>query len=288
MLKNIRTIKTNINELEGFHDLIRAYQEIASIRMKKSRTSVLSSREFMESINEIFEEVRRSYAEKTRQLLRRRSQTQAITFLAHNSKTVAVLISSNTGLYGQIVPSTFEMFLNEIRASDSEVTIIGRHGLSLSLKLLPDHPYTFFELSDANVAPSDLDIIIRHIVQYEEIRIFYGRFLNIVSQEPATFNIMANIKLSDEDIGPQVPYIFEPSLETILQFFETEIFASMFEQIVREGELAKNASRVISMDQADINIKLKIKNLKLIALRSRHEKANKKQLAALAHLNQFI
>ena len=99
---------------------------------------------------------------------------------------------------------------------------------------------------------------------------------------------MANIKLSDEDIGPQVPYIFEPSLETILQFFETEIFASMFEQIVREGELAKNASRVISMDQADINIKLKIKNLKLIALRSRHEKANKKQLAALAHLNQFI
>ncbi|OGM74157.1 hypothetical protein A2382_02030 [Candidatus Woesebacteria bacterium RIFOXYB1_FULL_38_16] len=288
MLKNIRTIKTNINELEGFHDLIRAYQEIASIRMKKSRTSVLSSREFMESINEIFEEVRRSYAEKTRQLLRRRSQTQAITFLAHNSKTVAVLISSNTGLYGQIVPSTFEMFLNEIRASDSEVTIIGRHGLSLFLKLLPDHPYTFFELSDANVAPSDLDIIIRHIVQYEEIRIFYGRFLNIVSQEPATFNIMANIKLSDEDIGPQVPYIFEPSLETILQFFETEIFASMFEQIVREGELAKNASRVISMDQADINIKLKIKNLKLIALRSRHEKANKKQLAALAHLNQFI
>ena len=181
-----KEIVEEINQMKGLQSLVRVYEEIASYRMKKVRDSVLKNRKFQGEINKVFEQVRESYVREARLLAKKRGESgsEKITFLAHNGKKVAVLLSANTGLYGNVVHDTFNIFIEEIRKDNLEVTIIGRYGLSMFLAEEPNRPYTYFDLDDSGVATDDLNKIINHIVQYEEIHVYYGEFVNVISQKP--------------------------------------------------------------------------------------------------------
>jgi ATP synthase F1 gamma subunit len=277
-----RSIALEIEQLKGLHTMTQAYEEIASIRMKRTRSSVLSNREFLDQINKVFDQVRTSYAKKVAALVKgkRGAGARKITFLAHNGKAVSLLLSANTGLYGDIVRNSFDLFMAEVKTGKTEVAIVGRHGLSLFLQEMPDRPYTYFNLPDQGVATEPLSAIVKHIVQYQEIHVFYGKFYNVIIQRPDMFSVSSEISLpKGREI--KVSYLFEPSLERILMFFETEIFASLFDQTVRESQLAKFASRVMAMDKAGENIKENLKELKFEKLKNHHRTFNRKQLNSL-------
>lgn len=278
-----KLIVQEISQIEGLGVLVKAYAEIASVRMKKTRVNVLANRDFLAEIVRVFDEVRASYAKEILALSKRKGlkKGEKITFLGHNGKTVSVLLSANTGLYGEIVQSTLNLFMGEVRKNISEVTIIGKHGLSLFLGEERDRPYSYFDLPDDKIESTQLSNIIRHIVQYEEIHVFYGKFQSVIKQIPSTFEISAGITLSEERSKTLIKYLFEPSLEKILMFFETEIFGSLFEQVVRESALAKFASRVMAMNRADGNIKEELKRLLLEKTRINHRTLNRKQLNSL-------
>lgn len=281
-----KEIQQEIEQLRGLQILAQAYEEIASTRMKKIRSTVLSKRDFLAEISDVFEQVRKSYARQVVKLVRKKGikREGKITFLAHNGKTVALFLSANTGLYGDIVKKTFNEFIKEVRGQNSEVTIVGRQGLALYLQEEPNRPYTYFDLPDYGAASNQVAEIIKHIVAYERIHVYYGKFINVVNQSPTIFSIAAEINLPKDDEKEMTLYLFEPSLEKILMFFETEIFASLFEQSVSESELAKNASRVMAMDKAASNVKKYLEELQNEKLRIYHRSVNKKQLNSLSSI----
>lgn len=282
-----RTIQEEMEQMESLQVLTRSYEEIASTRMKKVRERVLAKRDFLQEINSVFEEVRDSYARQVLSLYKKKGIKKTsgkVTLLSHNGKTVSVLLSANSGLYGSIIPKTFRMFIEAVRNSDSEATIVGRQGLSLFLQEEPNKPYTYFDLPDYASKSSDLSEIIRHIVQYERISVYYGKFVNVVDQSASVYTISAEIDLDKTKEKVETLYLFEPSLEKILMFFESEIFASLFEQTVNESELSKSASRMLAMNQAADNIQNYLKELKVEKLKAAHKSANRKQLNSLSGL----
>ena len=280
-----KELSEEIIEVASLRNLVEVYGEIASVRMMKIRGFVLNNRDFLDSINNIFKDVLSAYAQKLSDLVRAGKMKKGrVTFLAHNGKTVAVLISANTGFYGEVVQATFRKFLKEIRESDVEVSIIGRLGRSMFLGAEPKRPYTYFDLPDYGVDQMKLSEIIRHLVQYEKIRVYYGHYKSIVRQEPTMYGIEAGTQVQEEVEAPNYHFIFEPNVEKILMFFETEIFASLFDQSVRESQLAKYASRILAMDRAGQNIKERIKQLNLEKLKLSHAMSGRKQLNSLASM----
>jgi len=283
-----KNIEGQIRDLETLRAISKAYAGIAAIRMKKVRNSVLYNREFMAQIDAIFRDVRSSYRLELLKLIDKKKVKigDKITFLAHNGKTVAAFISANTGLYGDIVQRTFEAFMKEVRSTGIEVAIIGKLGLSLFLATGVDRPYSYFDFPDHQIDPDKLSEIITHLVQYEEIHVYYGRFQSVVTQKPEMLDVSAEtpiVDLIDEKRqGKAVQYLFEPDLEEIMVFFEQEMFASLFEQAIRESQLAKYASRIFAMDKAGENIKQSIKGLEIDLLRAEHRDQNRKQLDSLA------
>lgn len=279
-----KELKAEVNQVESLRTLVEAYGEIASIRMKKIRGLVLTNREFLQAISSIFQDTLAAYAQKLSQLLQRGRVRQGdrVTFLSHNGKTVAVLISANTGFYGDVIGQTFNKFLEDVRRDDVEVTIIGRIGRSLFLEAEPNRPYTFFELPDYGLDQTKLSSVIRHLVQYEAIKFYYGQYQSVVRQKPAVTQITAGTPIQKKVAAPTVNFIFEPSLEKILTFFETEIFVSLFDQAIRESQLAKLASRILAMDRSSENIDKRIKELKFENLRLMHREQASKQLNSLA------
>ena len=281
-----KTITNQINYLETLQKLTESYAEISSGRMKKVRSSVLLTRDFLERLSEIFTEVRNSYRKEVAKLAKNKKDKETITFLGHNGKTVSVFLSANTGLYGDLMQKTFRKFMEEVNSTTNEVTLIGRLGLSLFLSLKPNSPYTYFDYPDYGSDKDKMAEIIRHLVQYEAIRVHFGKFRNVVVQEPNVFDINAQSPLTNqfENMGAkeEVKYIFEPTLEQILKFFETEMFSSVFEQALNESQLAKFASRMLAMDRASLNIKENIKGVMVERLRLTHRLMNRKQLNSLS------
>ena len=137
-------------------------------------------------------------------------------------------------------------------------------------------------MPDFGVDPLKLTEVIRHLVQYEEIRVYFGKFESLVTQRPEVQSISSATPVAGKLQGPKVFYIFEPSIEEILVFFETQIFASLFDQSLRESQLAKFASRILAMDRATQNIEKKVLRLKLNELSVSHKLANIKQLNSLS------
>jgi ATP synthase F1 gamma subunit len=279
-----KIIEEEAKTLDALGGLVEVYGELASVRMRKIRNFVLLNRDFLRAINNIFQDALAAYAKKLALLARRGKikKGKRVTFLAHNGKTVAVLISANTGLYGDVVQKTFKRFLKEVRNKNVEVTIVGKLGLSMFMEAEHDRPHTYFQLPDYGINKEKLSEVIRHLVQYEEIRVYYGEYQSVITQTPTMFKISAGTAVT-EDVGkPKVEYIFEPSVEQILMFFETQIFASLFDQSIRESQLAKFASRIMAMDRAGENIRDEIKKIKLEKLKLTHRVANRKQLNSLS------
>ena len=284
-----KEIEQEIIQVSSFKVLTEVYGEIAATRMKKIRGFVLKNREFLASIESIFRDSLASYAKKLSDLVRRGKIKEGgrVTFLAHNGKVVAVLISANTGFYGEVVEETFKKFIEDFRKEDIEATIIGKVGRSLFLEQEAKRPYTYFDLPDYGYNETVLSEVIKHLVQYDEIRVYYGKYQSVVTQKPTAFSISAGTPISGAVEEPKVAYIFEPTVEKILMFFETQIFASLFDQSIRESQLAKFASRILAMDRASQNIDKRLKSLDLEKLKLSHRSLDKKQLNSLAPIYYY-
>lgn len=282
-----RTMNNQIVSLETLEGLTRAYASISSNRMKKIRFSVLSNREFLTDLDGIFKDLRLSFRSEVKKLLKKKGikEGEKVTFLAHNGKTVNVFLSANTGLYGELVPSVFQVFLKDIKGQNAEATIVGKLGLSLFLGVAGNTPYTYFDFPDYGLDPLKLSEIVSHLVQYEKIRVYHGKFVNLIKQEPAVFNLEAETPVAkfslDEPEEKITKFLFEPTLNEILMFFETEMFGSLLEQTLKESQLAKFASRMFAMDQAGENIKILLKKTRLEKLRLTHYLSNRTQLNSL-------
>jgi ATP synthase F1 gamma subunit len=290
-MNDARSIENDISRLNIFQTITRAYTEIAAVRMRKTKNSVLLNREFMGALDDVFTDVRLSYAREVIKLGKQKKGESGITFLAHNGKTVAVFLSANTGLYGDIIERTFKLFLQEVMADPQnvEVTIVGSLGLSLFQAAAPNHPYSYFEIPDTNITPNSIAQLIGHVVQYEEIRVYYPTFQSAINQKPTKYTISAQTPLSElqKKADRKDSYLFEPGLKEILIFFEREAFSSLMDQSIRESQLAKYAARIMTLDRAGENIKDDLKRLNLDKMKIEHRQKNRKQLSALSSISMW-
>ena len=282
------TKKELIKEMEFLtvlRTILETYEEIAATRMARIRNSVLTSRDFLLEINAIFQQVKISYKTEIEALMKKRKikDPSKLTFIKRNGKTLYVLISANTGLYGEIIRRTYDVFLQNVKKEPGDVAILGKLGFEIYKEEGIKAPATYFEFPDNRIDNNIVQKIVEHIIQYEKIIVFYEQFNNVISQSPIVTNISGD-PLPWEKGGPQARYFFEPSLEKIMEFFEKEIFASIFQQTIFESELAKFASRMVSLDFASENARNRLKQVNLAKSRIKHQEDNKRQLEKITSL----
>src|SRR3989338_10220163 len=180
-----KEVTEEFNRITTLKDVLETYEEIAASRMQNTRSSVLASRLFIEELNYIFQQVKSSYKDEVLALMKRRKikDPKELTFIERNGKTLYVLLSSNTGLYGDIIRQTFNLFLDLIKKENADAAIIGRAGFELFENSGVKKPYVKFELSDSSVDSTSLKKIVEYIIQYEKVFIVYGRVFSINFQK---------------------------------------------------------------------------------------------------------
>ena len=270
-------LQPEIDWLAGMSTIISAYEEIAASRMQKIRNKVLNIRTFLNGLNEVYNQVKLSYLAK--------GHHKDELVMKKNGKTLAVMMSANTGLYGDIVQKTLDLFVGDLEKNKTDVAIVGRLGKALfEQRTGGKFPFTYFDLPDSAVSYDEFRKIVDFIVNYQRSVIYHGVFRSIITQEAIATNISGNEIIKEAAAGDSHPWLFEPSLEEILIFFETEIFSSLFVHTIHESQLAKYAARMVTLDQADDNIKKSITKLRLESQRFKHRQNNRKMLGTLSGL----
>jgi ATP synthase F1 gamma subunit len=275
-----KALESEIENLEGLNNMVKAYEEIAASRIVHSRDQVLTNRMFIDEISLIFSLVIVSYKKRIGELLKEKKvkNVNELTFLQKNGKTLNLLISANTGLYGSLVRRTFDLFLENSKNSGADKAIIGKLGLSMWQQTKIKDKFYYFDFPDQHVDKNQLKQILDFLISYEKVIIFYGRFQNLITQDATSSDVSGNIFTDTKEPEKIVKYVFEPSLERIMEFFEKELFASIFEQTMRESQLAKIASRLTTLDNASENILKQLNVMRNENNITTHRQINKKQL----------
>lgn len=290
--------KTLIVENEGLLDLkalVEAYEEIAANQMQKVRQSVLQSREFMDGVTTIFTKVRNSYEKQIAALQKSgRKHVEEFSVLPRNNKTVAVFVSANSGLFGDIVERTFKMFVEYVNTNQGQSgkvidpVIIGKLGLRMLNDRKINLLYNYFDFPDDRVDYDSINMMMRYLLQYERILVFHGQFRSLVYQEAISTGVSGHELVASQQVSSadeKVSYLFEPSLKEVLQTFEGEILSSIFAQAMHESQLAKFASRMFNLDRSMENIENRMKALNIERRQVEHQINSRKQLGRIAGIS---
>jgi len=274
--RQIQSEKENLSSLKG---LVEVYEEIAASRMQRVRGAVLQSRQFLEGLLNVYRKAKAAYTKKG----------MAGTLRRENGLTVAVLVTANSGLFGDIVEKVFKEFSKFVLEKKPQVVVLGKIGANLVSERLPGVLYNYFDISDEVVDLESFEMIMRYLLQFESIMVFYGQFRSILNQEPVMTSVTGDVMTLQQQIEAEklakTLFLFEPSVQDIAVLFEGEILASLFEQTLHESLLAKYASRLQSLDRSQDSIN---KQFALIARQERNLarlSENRKQLTTFAGKN---
>lgn len=288
-----KIIAENIEALNSLKELAESYEEIAVIRMQKIKDSVLKTRDFLTDLSDVFVDLKSSYDREVRELLakQKKGDKSILPLLQKNGKTLMVYLSSNGRLYGSVTQKTYRLLMQDLRkpeAQNSDLMIIGNAGKEMFEGSGFKKPYSYFDLPDIGVEMDHIKQLIQKFLQYDRVHVYYGKFDNVVNQTPIGTSITGENIFESEVLVPiarEDRFIFEPILEKIFYFFETQIIANLFSQTLLENQLARHASRVNAMEEALVHIEEESKKLNLAKSLIKHQLQNKKQLETMAGLS---
>jgi F-type H+-transporting ATPase subunit gamma len=246
---------------KDFDLLTRSYQEHAIGQINFARYSVLYARSFAEDLAQIFANVKTAY-------LRSVMTNNIKTVVKKNGKDLWILVAANNKLYGDIILRTTKLFITKAKQSDPkrvDLVVIGQQGKNVIDQSGLDHPYEYIEIPDTNVTADFLKKLTDKLLFYENIYVFYGRYNNLISQTPIQVALSGEIPDIDPKDAVELrkqSYLFEPTLEEILSFFENQILSLLLNQTVQEAQLARFASRINAMETAQTNIQKQLEILR--------------------------
>lgn len=285
-----KIILEDIEALNSLKGMAQSYEEIAVIRMQKIRDSVLKTRDFLAEISDIFVDLKSSYEREVKDLLERRKKgdTTLLPSLQKKDKKLMVYLSSNGKFYGSVTQKTFRLFMQDLKtpeANKADLMVIGRAGREMYEGYSGHREFEYFEIPDATVSIEHIKKLVKKFLSYETVEVYYGKFGSVVKQIPIATSITGDDIFETEVVSPtkrEDRFIFEPILEKIFHFFETQIMANLFSQTLLENQLARHSSRITAMEEALVHIEEESKRLILLKNRIRQQTENIKQMETIA------
>lgn len=287
-MPNEKKFKKELIGVESIKNTLETYEEIAAMRMRKIKNSVLKNREFFLGLDTILSQVEYSYSKELEKIKNNKKSLskKSVSMLPNNGKTVSVFLSANTGLYGDVLKNIFEEFFKYVTANSTDVLIVGKLGRKMYEETRKPKSYEYFDYSDAGFDQAQTKKLLDQLIKYQKIKVFHGFFENILNQVPKVTEIAGDSVFTHKhsDQG-EINCIFEPSLEDVLKFFEVQILSSLVDQSVYESFLSKYASRMISLDVAVANTSKRINLLRFAGQKLKHKRMNANQQSVLSSMS---
>ena len=257
-MANLKEIRTRITSVKTTRQVTSAMKMVSAAKLKKAQDAILQIR---------------PYAFKLSQLLSSLSAVlenvgdSVYTVQRNPQKVLVVVISSNRGLCGGFNSNVTKRAISwakttypeQLKAGKLQFIVIGKQAekilRSYHFNPASEHNELFDHLSFDNVS-----LIAQQLMQafekgqYDRIDLVYNKFINAASQEQVTeqFLPVLPLKVDDKKAG-NTDYIFEPSLEEIVEKLIPRSLKIQFYKALLNSHAAEHGARMTAMHKATDN-----------------------------------
>jgi len=286
-LKSVHYQQSGLSSLENF---VKAYQEVTVYQMQRVRDAVLNQRSFMNGLLDVFIDIKQDV--QTREFKKLKSQDTArlsYSTLIKNNKTALVFLSLDTRFAGNSTRQVFNLFREHLEKYPiGDVIIVGALGERLFRSAFPQHTnYKMYELKES-IMEQEVSTLINDLLEYQNVEIFTSYFESLIQQRPVKLNVTAAIPIENQKLlieRQKRHFLFEPTGEKILNFFEVQIFSGLLKQTIEETRLATLGNRITTLENTYDSLERQLIVLAKVAKKVRRKEMNKKQRQRLAGIS---
>ncbi len=274
-MASLKEVKDKIASVRKTKQITRAMNMVASAKLRKAQGRIEQFRPYAEKFYEILGDLSQGVDSSAHPLLEQREEINNI---------AVVLITSERGLCGAFNSNLVHLatqFADGRAKSGQTVKFFcaGKKGskdiAKTSHELVSDHSEVmdYFDFSLANQLGAEI-IHAYNQQEVDEVHLVYGRFINMIKQEPTRLQILPVSQESEggqeqgeeqaaEQGGSKAEYTYEPSVEGLLaellpRFVKVQLYRGLLETSASE-----HAARMTAMDNATRNCDDMISNLTL-------------------------
>lgn len=249
-MNQVKDLKKQYDDLVTIEEVSRVFENIASIKIRQIKDRVIASRDFFHQLWSMYVQLRVDSGKPA---------TLDIKSEYTSSKTAVILISSEESLSGEIDERLVSEVVDATDPEKADYFVIGKRGARL-LKNRGVNIVKTFPLPDIT-KPVDVIPIISATNDYKNTVVYFEQFVNINIVQVQVFELANGInylspsetQLTDTPLIFSSDYIFEPSLEEVINYLENMMRTTALTELILESRLAQLASRFHAMSRASEN-----------------------------------
>ncbi len=269
-MPSLKSIKKRIESVKNTEQITRAMYMVSAAKLRRAQENAENSRPFASSLESTIKNLLARLESADHPLLTPRDEIKTAEI---------VLFTSDRGLCGGFnanMIKTAEAFFRDNAQAYEEILLsaIGRRGGDyFKRRKRPARKVTTNLVREINfeMARDIADELTDRYVSGEVDTIFllYPRFKSAMTQIPTVFQLLPFQFETEEEEGAMVEYIYEPSIEKLLDQLlprqvRTQVYSAMLESVASE-----HGARMTAMDSATSNASEMIDNLTLQYNRAR-------------------
>lgn len=267
MAKGMREIKREIKSKQNMRQITKAMEMVAASRLRRAQLAATAARPYADKLKEVVANI----AAGTKDVKHPMLESRPI------KKTGYLVITSDRGLAGGYNANVLRKVTQTIQekhksADEYALFVIGRKGRDYFRRRNMPIVEEVIGLSDSPTF-ADIKSISSAAVQmfadgaYDELYLFYNKFVNAITQIPTESRLLPLEEMSDN--GAVSAYEYEPSPEGVLEVLLPKYAETLIYSAVLDGKASEFGARMTAMGSATKNATKMINQLTLTYNRAR-------------------
>lgn len=257
-MANLKEIRTRITSVKTTKQVTSAMKMVSAAKLKKAQDAILQIRPYAEKLSELLSSLGTALD---------KNADSVYTTQRAPEKTLIILISSNRGLCGgfnsYIAKKSISLakttYSKQFKAGNIDFLVIGKQGGKIlrSYRIeIQEEKNELFENLDFDHVSAEVQLIMDDFVsgKYDRVELVYNKFINAATQEQVTEQFLPVLPaVSDKKKRSNTDYIFEPSVEQIVEEMIPRSLKIQFYKALLDSHAAEHGARMTAMHKATDN-----------------------------------
>ncbi|MGC8119598.1 F0F1 ATP synthase subunit gamma [Marinobacter sp. VGCF2001] len=247
-----KEIRNQIGSIKSTQKITSAMEMVAASKMRKAQERMQATRPYAEKMRQVIGHIAKSNKDYRHPFMQEREV----------KRVGYIVVSSDRGLCGGLNTNAFKLLVKEMRGwkeqgIETDICAIGQKGASFfrsyggnvvaAITHLGDNPSADKLIGSVKVMLDSFEA-----GKIDRLYLISNEFVNTMTQSPKAEQLLP-LPESDDDIGHQWDYIYEPDSRPILDGLMPRYIESQVYQGVVENLACEQAARMIAMKSATDN-----------------------------------
>ena len=259
-----KEIKNRIRSMESTRQITKAMEMVASSKLRHAQQKVLSARPYFEILRGTITDIVNSNTDFSSPYLTQRPV----------NRSLYVVIAGDRGLAGGYNSNILKMVQAELEGKNATVLPIGKKAVDFfKSRRIPVLTESYAEAAEVSIGDcfSIAKLLSKGYLagEYDEIFVGYTGFVSVLSQTPATMQLLPLVQSDEEKQGASSDILYEPDSTEVFQRIVPEYLGGVLYGALCESCCSEQAARRTAMDSATQNADEMIADLSLKFNRAR-------------------